>query len=211
MSEAARNAELARLWRSAAFVLSAARLPDLPRGGREVAFAGRSNAGKSSALNALTGQNSLARTSKTPGRTQLINLFTLGEVGHLADLPGYGFAAAPKAIKVQWVNLIERYFGHRDELAAVVLIVDIRRGLGELDQQLLNWVTPRFLPVHVLLTKADKLSRNAAKQALFQIERELKAQNPLYTAQLFSATTKQGVDEARARISDLLRGEVAAS
>ena len=114
-------------------------------------------------------------------------------------------------LHVRGSAVIERYFGHRDELAAVVLIVDIRRGLGELDQQLLNWVTPRFLPVHVLLTKADKLSRNAAKQALFQIERELKAQNPLYTAQLFSATAKQGVDEARARISDLLRGEVAAS
>lgn len=211
MSEAARNAELLRLWRSAAFVLSAARLPDLPRGGREIAFAGRSNAGKSSAMNALTGQNALARTSKTPGRTQLINLFTLGDLGHLTDLPGYGFAAAPKAVKVQWVELIERYFNNRDELVAVVLIVDIRRGLTDLDQQLLNWVGPRFLSVHVLLTKADKLSRNAAKQALFKIERELKQQNPLYTAQLFSATARQGVDEARERITALLRGEVAPS
>ena len=211
MSEAARNAELARLWRSAGFILSAARLPDLPRGGHEVAFAGRSNAGKSSALNALTGQNALARTSKTPGRTQLINLFSLGEVGHLVDLPGYGFAAAPKAVKVQWVELIERYFANRDELTAVVLIVDIRRGLTDLDEQLLSWVGQRFLPVHVLLTKADKLSRNAAKQALFKIERELTALNPLYTAQLFSSTAREGVDQARERISELLRGQVAPS
>ncbi len=211
MSVAARNDELLRLWRSAQFVLSGARLPDLPRGGREIAFAGRSNAGKSSALNVLTDQNRLARTSKTPGRTQLINLFTLAQIGHLADLPGYGFAAAPMAVKKQWVELIERYFSHRDELAGVVMIVDVRRGLTELDQQLLAWVSPRFLPVHVLLSKADKLSRNEANKQLFQVRKVLQEQNPLYTAQLFSATARTGVDEARERITRLLQGEISAS
>ena len=208
MSEAARNAELLRTWRSAEFVLSAARLPDLPRGGREVAFAGRSNAGKSSALNVLTDQTRLARTSKTPGRTQLINLFSLTESGHLADLPGYGFAAAPMAIKRQWVELIERYFAIRDELCAVILIVDVRRGLTQLDQDLLDWVAPRFMPVHVLLTKSDKLSRNEAHKNLFALQKLLKAQNPMYSAQLFSSTTRVGVDEARARITQLLEGVV---
>ena len=207
MSEAARNAELLRQWRSAEFVLSGARLPDLPRGGREVAFAGRSNAGKSSALNVLSDQKSLARTSKTPGRTQLINMFSLAELGHLVDLPGYGFAAAPMAAKKQWVQLIERYFANRDELAAVVMIVDVRRGITDLDQQLLDWVGPRFLPVHVLLSKADKLSKNEANKQLFKVQKLLQAQNPLYSAQLFSATAKRGVEEARLRIDALLRGE----
>lgn len=207
MSAVARNAELLRLWRSAEFILSGARLPDLPRGGREVAFAGRSNAGKSTALNALTDQGRLARTSKTPGRTQLINLFSLADVGHLADLPGYGFAAAPLATKKQWVALIERYFANRDELAGVVMIVDVRRGLTELDQQLLDWVGPRFLPVHVLLSKADKLSKNAANKQLHQVQKQLKQQNPLYTAQLFSAPARQGLEMARARIFDLLQGQ----
>ncbi|MGJ8668007.1 MAG: ribosome biogenesis GTP-binding protein YihA/YsxC [Oceanococcus sp.] len=208
MSEAARNDELLRLWRSAQFVLSGARLPDLPRGGREVAFAGRSNAGKSSALNVLTDQKSLARTSKTPGRTQLLNLFTLGDLGHLVDLPGYGFAAAPLAVKKQWVELIERYFIRRDELAAVVMIVDVRRGITDLDQQLLNWVGPRFLPVHVLLSKADKLSKNEAQKQLFKVQKQLKAQNPLYSAQLFSATAKLGVEEARLRVDELFNGAI---
>lgn len=176
----------------------------LPRGGREVAFAGRSNAGKSSALNVLADHNGLARTSKTPGRTQLINLFNLGELGQLADLPGYGFAKAPLAVQRQWTQLIELYFSRRDELCAVVLIVDIRRGLTSLDQQLLSWIGPRFLPVHVLLTKADKLGRSAGNQALFKVQKQLKQDNPLHTAQLFSAHSRLGVDAARERIAQFL-------
>lgn len=210
MSEAARNDDLLRLWRSAEFVLSGARLPDLPRGGREIAFAGRSNAGKSTALNALTDQNRLARTSKTPGRTQLINMFSLSDMGHLVDLPGYGFAAAPLAVKKQWVALIERYFAHREELAGVVMIVDVRRGLTTLDQQLLDWVGPRFLPVHVLLSKADKLSKNEASKQLFAVQKQLKKQNPLYSAQLFSAPARLGLETARERITALLQGQTAA-
>ena len=169
-----------------------------------MAFAGRSNAGKSSALNVLADHGGLARTSKTPGRTQLINLFELGEAGRLADLPGYGFAKAPQKVQRQWTMLIESYFAHREELGAVVLIVDIRRGLKDLDRQLLDWITPRFLPVHVLLTKADKLGRGEAGRALTSVRRELTALNPLYTAQLFSATRRQGLDEARARVIELL-------
>ena len=203
-------------YKNAVFALASPDLAHCPEDSLgEVAFAGRSNAGKSSAINTLTGNKKLARTSKTPGRTQLINYFSINCAGYdcqyLVDLPGYGFAAAPKAVKVQWVELIERYFANRDELAAVVLIVDVRRGLTDLDQQLLSWVGQRFLPVHVLLTKADKLSRNAAKQTLFKIERELTALNPLYTAQLFSSTAREGVDQARDRISELLRGQVAPS
>ncbi len=206
MSEAAKNAELLRQWRSCAFMLSGAQLKGLPTGGREVAFAGRSNAGKSSALNILADQGRLARTSKTPGRTQLINLFSLGDLGQLADLPGYGFAKAPMSVQRQWTQLIEAYFSRREELAAVVLIVDIRRGITALDEQLLSWIGPRFLPVHVLLTKADKLSRGAAKSSLLDVEKALKQENPLHTAQLFSATARIGVDAARDRIAALLRG-----
>ena len=204
MSRATINAELLRDWRGAQFLLSGARLSDLPTGGREVAIAGRSNAGKSSALNVLADQGRLARTSKTPGRTQLINLFSLGERGRLADLPGYGFAKAPIEVKRSWTRLIERYFADREELSGVVLIVDIRRGLGPLDAQLLTWITPRLLPVHVLLTKADKLGRGAAAAALAKIRKELQAENPLYTAQLFSATARTGVDEARETIAALI-------
>jgi GTP-binding protein len=205
MSEAAKNVELLRQWRTCTFLLSGAQLRSLPRGGREVAFAGRSNAGKSSALNLLTDQKSLARTSKTPGRTQLINLFSLGEMGQLADLPGYGFAKAPLSVKNDWIRLIEQYFVHRTELCAVVLIVDIRRGLTELDEKLLSWVDARFLPIHVLLTKADKLNRGAAAAALLALKRELKEKNPQHTAQLFSSTSRLGVDEARAQIATLLQ------
>ncbi len=204
MSEAAKNAELLRQWRACQFLLSGAKLSGLPRGGREVAFAGRSNAGKSSALNALADHSGLARTSKTPGRTQLINLFDLGELGQLADLPGYGFAKAPRAVQQQWTALIEQYFAKRDELCAVVLIVDIRRGLSDLDHQLLDWVGPRFLPVHVLLSKADKLGRGPGMQTLQQVRKELQQLNPLHTAQLFSALKRQGLEEARARIAELL-------
>ncbi len=207
MSEAAKNAELLRQWRACQFLLSGAKLSGLPRGGREVAFAGRSNAGKSSALNALADHSGLARTSKTPGRTQLINLFDLGELGQLADLPGYGFAKAPRAVQQQWTALIGQYFSKRDELCAVVLIVDIRRGLSDLDRQLLNWVGPRFLPVHVLLSKSDKLGRGPGMQVLQQVRQELKALNPLHTAQLFSALKRQGLEEARARIAELLAGQ----
>lgn len=205
MNDVAISDATLRAWRGAQFVLSGARLPDLPRGAAEVAIAGRSNAGKSTALNVLTDQGSLARTSKTPGRTQLINLFALADWGHLADLPGYGFAKAPREVQRRWTELLERYFEHREELRAVVLIVDIRRGLGALDRQLLRWVGARFLPVHVLLSKADKLSRGAALAVLQATERELQQDNPLHSAQLFSATARTGVDEARARITALLQ------
>lgn len=204
-----RDADNLRLWRQAEFLLSGAKLSDLPRGGREVAFAGRSNAGKSTALNSLTDRGRLARTSKKPGRTQLINLFSMGDAWQLADLPGYGFAAAPQAVKRQWVQLIEQYFAKREELAGVVLIVDVRRAITELDQTLLDWIGPRFLPVHVLLSKSDKLSRNEANKQLFAVRRTLQEQNPLYTAQLFSGTAKSGVEEARQRILQVLKGQPA--
>ncbi len=204
MTQAPKNDAPQVNWPGCQFLTSAARLADLPVGGVEVAFAGRSNAGKSSALNTLTGRNALARTSKTPGRTQLINLFELAPGSRLADLPGYGFAKVPAEVQRRWTALVEAYFRVREPLVGVIVIVDIRRGLTDLDKQLLGWLAPSDRAAHLLVTKSDKLSRGAARTAIDAIRKALWTQFPGATAQLFSAKTREGVDEARARISSWL-------
>lgn len=185
-------------YRAAVFDISVAQLDKLPPDeGAEVAFAGRSNAGKSSAINCITGQKALARTSKTPGRTQLINFFRLDESRCLVDLPGYGYAKVPEAIKRRWQQTMEQYLSSRQSLRGLILLMDVRHPLKEIDQQLLSWCWEVGMPVHILLTKADKLKRGAAQNALLQVQRELAAHSPdgLSSVQLFSSTKGTGLDE----------------
>lgn len=171
--------------------------------GAEVTFAGRSNAGKSSALNAITGRTHLARVSKTPGRTQLINFFQLGPQRRLTDLPGYGYAKVPVEMQQHWRDLLSRYVERRASLKGIVIVMDARRPLMDYDRQMLEWLEVRQLPVHLLLTKADKLSKSEALSALRTV---LNATGHLASAQLFSALKKTGVDEARATVLKLLDG-----
>jgi len=188
-------------YRAASFLISAAKLSQLPQNsGAEVAFAGRSNAGKSSAINRLCGQKSLARTSKTPGRTQLINLFQLDDQRHLVDLPGYGYAKVAEAIKIRWQQTKEAYLSEREALRGLILLMDVRHPLKDVDQQLLDWCWEVGMPVHVLLTKADKLKRGAAQNTLLQVRRELEAHSPdgLCSVQLFSSLKGTGLPEVYA-------------
>jgi GTP-binding protein len=173
----------------------------LPDAGAEVAFAGRSNAGKSSAINAIVNRRQLARTSKTPGRTQLVNFFHLAPGQRLVDLPGYGFAKVPPATQAHWRALLERYFMSRASLRGLFLAVDVRRSLGELDLQMLAWCRSLGRPVHVLLTKADKLNRGPAAAALHAARA---AAGPDVTVQLFSAESGEGLAAARARLEAML-------
>ena len=177
------------------FHTSVAHLRDLPASRGEVAFAGRSNAGKSSALNLLTRVKRLAFTSKTPGRTQLINFFALGPELYLVDLPGYGYARVPPEVKAQWENLLSRYLLERQSLLGMVLIMDARHPLMPLDTLMLDWFTPTGKPVHILLSKADKLSNNERVQTLRHVRQALDAY-PNVTVQLFSSLSRQGSDEA---------------
>jgi len=174
-----------------------------PDAGAEVAFVGRSNAGKSSALNAITGRRDLARTSKTPGRTQLINFFGLREGERLADLPGYGYAKVPVAMQQHWRVLMEQYVESRTSLAGLILIIDARREVTDFDWQMLEWTRSRSLATHLLLTKSDKLSRSEALNSL----RKARTRTAGFaTAQLFSAVTKTGLDEARGCVLAMLAG-----
>ena len=167
--------------------------------GCEVAVAGRSNAGKSSAINVIVNRRQFARTSKTPGRTQLVNFFELRDGCRLVDLPGYGFARVSDAMRDHWGALLTDYFQARQSLAGLLLVVDMRRGLGDFDRRMLAFAGQ--LPVHVLLTKADKLKRGQAAAAVLGVQKELAGQA---TVQAFSATKRQGVDEARAALERLL-------
>ncbi|WP_372609779.1 ribosome biogenesis GTP-binding protein YihA/YsxC [Halomonas sp.] len=197
---------------NARFLISAPTLSTCPADtGAEVAFAGRSNAGKSSAINALTHQKALARTSKTPGRTQLINFFSLGDdlERRLVDLPGYGFAKVPEAVKREWQHHLSDYLRRRASLRGLVLVMDVRHPLSEFDQTLLGWADDKAMPVHILLTKADKLKSGAAKNALHQVRSRLREWEDLVSLQLFSALKHQGVDEAHARLDLWLTGEPA--
>lgn len=167
-----------------------------PDEGCEVAFAGRSNAGKSSAINCLTGQNKLARTSKTPGRTQLINFFTLTPYQRLVDLPGYGFAKVPLAMKKEWDRNLAHYLQERKSLKALVLLMDIRHPLQEYDWQMILWARECGLPIHLLLTKADKLNHGPAKTILLKVSQELGRRGiTSFSIQLFSSLKKAGIDE----------------
>ncbi|MES9992510.1 MAG: ribosome biogenesis GTP-binding protein YihA/YsxC [Candidatus Thiodiazotropha sp.] len=179
----------------AQFLKSAARLSQSPTDtGIEVAFAGRSNAGKSSALNVLCGQKSLARTSKTPGRTQLLNFFALDEERRLVDLPGYGYAKVAESIKRDWQKTLANYIEYRQCLRGMVLLMDIRHPMTEFDRQMLDWNSHHGLPTHILLTKADKLKTGAAKNTLLKVQSMLTGR-PEITLQRFSALKKQGIDE----------------
>jgi len=192
----------------AQFVLSADSpaqfVPDIDR---EVAVAGRSNAGKSSAINVIVNRRQFARTSKTPGRTRLVNFFTLREGQRLVDLPGYGFAKVSDAKRRHWGNLLQRYFESRDSLCGLLLIVDARRMLTEFDRQMMLFAESVNLPVHVLLTKSDKLKRGQAANALLNVRKEL---DGAASVQLFSSLNRQGVDEARQMLEKFLSGNAAA-
>jgi GTP-binding protein len=188
----------------ATFVVSAANLAACPPDSRaEVAFAGRSNAGKSSAINAVTGQSRLARISKTPGRTQLINFFSLPQERYLVDLPGYGFAKVPLSVKKKWQDELEKYLRRRQALCGLILLSDIRHPLKEFDRQMIDWALQSELPLHVLLTKADKLKRGAAQNTLLAVQKELKAHSSV-SVQLFSSLKNEGVDAARNQLSTWL-------
>lgn len=180
------------------FVKSAARAGDFPPDtGIEVAVVGRSNSGKSSAINAMMGRRKLARVSKTPGRTQQINFFSVACERRLVDLPGYGFARVPRATQARWRGLIEAYFQARRSLAGLIVTVDARRGLSDLDRRMIAWAEVLEIPVLLLLTKADKLSRKAATEQRDRVRREASEA----AVALFSAHEPIGVDEARAQLA----------
>lgn len=190
------------IFRNAQFEISIARSAGLPPPqGAEIAFAGRSNAGKSSAINTLAGHTRLAFVSKTPGRTQLINFFRLNCGAALVDLPGYGYAKVPESVRRQWQGLLENYLGKRENLIGLVLIMDSRHPLTPLDRQMIGWFAPTGRPIHILLTKSDKLSRNQASAARAFVQRELAGMGAQVTVQLFSSLNKVGMDEVERTVS----------
>lgn len=192
-------------YRIASFLISVNHLNQLPPDeGAEVAFAGRSNAGKSSALNVITDNGSLARTSKTPGRTQMINYFEIDAEHRLVDLPGYGFAKVPLAVKQHWQEVLKGYFAERNSLKGIILLMDIRHPLKPFDEMMLSWCQKNGIAAHVLLTKADKLKRGAAKNSLLKLRKTLKESGLSATIQTFSAPKKEGVEEARAMLDSWL-------
>ena len=191
---------------SAAYALSVhdnAKLP--PPGMPEIAFAGRSNAGKSSAINTLTGRKRLAFASKTPGRTQLLNFFALGDTAYLVDLPGYGYAGVPLEVRKHWESLVGQYVAERASLAGVMLMMDARHPLTPLDHELLAWLAPSERPVHVLLTKSDKLSKQVSQRTLQQARVGLARIYANSTVQLFSSTKREGLSEAVAKMTEWVR------
>jgi len=191
-------AGMALNYRTASFLTSVPDAALAPQDeGAEVAFAGRSNAGKSSALNTLTDQKALARTSKTPGRTQQINFFALASGQRLVDLPGYGYAKVPQAMKDKWQRSMVEYLQTRASLRGLIMLMDCRHPLTDYDQQMLRWCADVALPVHVLLTKSDKLKRGPATNSLLAVRKRLAEFHPDASVQLFSSLKKTGVDEAR--------------
>ncbi|WGO98482.1 ribosome biogenesis GTP-binding protein YihA/YsxC [Saccharophagus degradans] len=194
-------------FRTAQFLISAPSIRQCPtEEGTEVAFAGRSNAGKSSAINTLTGNGKLARTSKTPGRTQLINFFNFPAAPdqRIVDLPGYGYAKVPMAVKKKWQADLSEYLQQRDALRGLVIVMDIRHPLQDFDTMMINWAVEGEMPVHLLLTKADKLKPGAAKSTLLAVQKHMRdAQvDDLVSAQMFSALKKQGINQ----LEDVLNG-----
>jgi GTP-binding protein len=180
-----------------------------PEDGIEVAFAGRSNAGKSSAINTLTNNHKLARVSKTPGRTQLINFFELSPTQRLVDLPGYGYAKVSREQKELWQRYLSEYLRERQCLKGLVLLMDIRHPLQEFDTTMLNWATESNMAVHILLTKADKLSRGQAGSALMAVKKEIKnaGMADLVSVQTFSSLKNTGVDDLKAKLQSWLSPE----
>jgi len=190
------------LLQKAKFLTSANHINELPEDdGLEIAFAGRSNAGKSSAINSLSRQNRLAYVSKQPGRTQLVNFFEIEERKYLVDLPGYGYAKVPESMRKHWQKTLPTYLQQRQSLVGLVIVMDIRNPLTALDINMLNWFAPRQKPIHVLLTKCDKLSKDKQNKTLFSVQKELENQWSTFyqtpcTAQLFSSLKKIGLEEA---------------
>ncbi len=197
-------------FRNAQYLVSAARYDQCPPDeGVEVAFAGRSNAGKSSTLNALTGQRNLARTSKTPGRTQLLNFFTVTDDVRLVDLPGFGYAKVPTRVQQAWNRTLDHYFRGRESLQGLVLVSDIRHEPSAFEQQLLDWCSDAGLPVLMVLNKADKLSRNQVAQTVLRRRKVCGSANSALRVIAFSALKKQGLDELRAAVTGMLHAEQA--
>ncbi|OGO90056.1 MAG: YihA family ribosome biogenesis GTP-binding protein [Coxiella sp. RIFCSPHIGHO2_12_FULL_42_15] len=186
------------LYQQTRYLKSAADLSQLPDDeGSEVAFIGRSNAGKSSSLNVITGIKGLARTSKTPGRTQMINFFSIDDEKRLVDLPGYGYAKVPLSIKERWMDNVDEFLRTRQCLKGLVVVMDIRHPLKELDQQVIAWAMDCGVPTHILLTKADKLNPNAQRKALREVSDALSHYADAITIQLFSSIDRIGIDEVK--------------
>lgn len=201
------NPELSLSFNSARFLKSAAKLAQCPEdSGVEIAFAGRSNAGKSSAINAITNNRKLARTSKTPGRTQLINFFSLSQAGvRLVDLPGYGYAQVSLEMKAEWGKHLDIYLRERQCLAGLVLIMDIRKPLTDFDQMMLAWSQECAMPTLILLTKADKLKNNAARQACFAVKKDLEEHPTLVDVLPFSSMKKSGVEQCHHALNGMVK------
>lgn len=192
------------IYHQATFIKSSPTLTVAPKDeGKEIAFAGRSNAGKSSALNAITRQSSLARTSKTPGRTQMLNFFSITEQLRFVDLPGYGYAQVPADVQRKWQKSMEQYLNQRQSLCALVLVMDIRHPLTPFDTQLISWCEHAQLPLHILLTKADKLTYGASKNTLLQVTKTLSTSTSPVSLQLFSSSKKTGIDDAHVALDRL--------
>ena len=190
-----------KLYRQASFITSAAKLSQSPPDeGYEIAFAGRSNAGKSSAINALCDQKALARTSRTPGRTQLLNFFVVDDARRLVDLPGYGYAAVSESIKQTWQGALADYLEQRQCLKGLVLVMDARHPLKDYDIQMLEWANHIGIPVHVLLTKVDKLNRKQQAASMKKVEEALREFSVDFSAQLFSSLKRWGVEEAHQKL-----------
>ncbi|PCH63762.1 MAG: YihA family ribosome biogenesis GTP-binding protein [SAR86 cluster bacterium] len=194
-------------FRNTSFTISAAKLNTCPDDSlAEVAFAGRSNAGKSSAINTITDQHRLARISKTPGRTQLINFFAIEEGKYLVDLPGYGYAKVPLKVKNTWQAELDRYLQKREALVGLVLLSDIRHPLKEFDKMMIQWSVQSQLPLHLLLTKSDKLKRGASQNILLAVQNELKDYDQI-SVQLFSSFKRVGIAEVHKKLSTWLETE----
>ena len=193
-------------YQEAKYLTSAAEFDQLPPDeGAEIAFIGRSNAGKSSALNVITGIKGLARTSKTPGRTQMINFFALNGSQRLVDLPGYGYAKVPRMVQERWEELVDTYLKKRHSLKGLVVVMDIRHPLKEMDEDVIKWAVGYDTPLHILLTKSDKLSQSAAKKTLNEVEAELTPCDDHITLQLFSSHDRTGLDAVKAVLDEWYR------
>ncbi|MFT7128450.1 MAG: GTP-binding protein [Gammaproteobacteria bacterium] len=192
-------------FRMSKFLTSAPKLAACPPDfGAEVAFAGRSNAGKSSAINTLTENKKMAKISKTPGRTQLINFFTLTETQRLVDLPGYGYAKVPLSVKLAWQKHLEDYLRNRASLKGLILLMDCRHPLQEFDRMMLSWAEASNMPIHILLTKSDKLKKGPANNSLMTVRKELASSQALVSVQLFSSLKKSGLTELRSTLTSWL-------
>ena len=202
------KAQLPEILRNPEFLLGAAEPHQFPQDEKiEIAFAGRSNVGKSSAINAIANRRKLARTSKTPGRTQQINFFSLGEDARLVDLPGYGFAQVPLAIKNKWQKTIQNYLAERKNLVILVLLMDIRHPLTDLDQQMVDWASDSELPTQILLTKADKLKRGKAAATVLQVEKRLSTVKGQFAVEPFSSLNYTGVSQMRSQMAEWVESQ----